>query len=66
VRHDEVVTTSVEQAQPVWCSRCGTQAEAAPVTWTLQTSERGLEYICEPCTRTNVRAIEGQLPTEWW
>jgi hypothetical protein len=66
VRHHDHVTTSVERAQPVWCATCGTQVDEVPVTWTVQTSERGLQYLCESCTRTNVRAIEGQLPAEWW
>jgi len=37
-----------------------------PVTWTVQSGPRGIEHLCETCTRTNVRQIESQLPTEWW
>lgn len=50
----------------VTCVWCGTQVDEAPVTWTVQTSERGLEWLCERCTRENVRKIEGSLPTDWW
>jgi hypothetical protein len=51
---------------PVACSWCGTSADPAPVTWTVQSGARGIEYLCERCTRDNVRKIEGSLPTEWW
>jgi hypothetical protein len=37
-----------------------------PVTWTMQTGERGVEWMCEACTRSNLRSVEGRLPTEWW
>lgn len=50
----------------VSCSWCGATADPAPVTWTIQTGARGLEYLCETCTRDNVRKIEGSLPTEYW
>ena len=48
------------------CSWCGTSVEEVPVTWTVQTGARGTEYLCESCTRDNVRKIEGSLPTEYW
>jgi len=50
----------------VACTWCGTTADPVPVTWTVQSSPRGLEYLCDRCTRDNVRKIEGSLPTEWW
>jgi hypothetical protein len=55
-----------ERQTAVSCSWCGTTADPAPVTWTVQTSARGIEYLCETCTRDNVRKIEGSLPTEYW
>jgi hypothetical protein len=50
------------------CSWCGTTAEGdeVPVTWTVQTGERGIEYLCDRCTRDNVRNIEGYLPSDYW
>ena len=51
---------------PVTCSWCGTQVDEAPVTWTVQTGPRGLEYLCDGCTRDNVRKIESSLPTDYW
>ena len=52
---------------PVTCTWCGTQAaDGAPVTWTVQTGPRGLEYLCEACTRDNARNIESGLSTEYW
>jgi transposase len=48
------------------CARCGTVTEEAASTWTVQTGPRGTEWLCERCTRENLRAIEGRLDAEWW
>ena len=53
-------------AESVSCAWCGRSAEAPPLTWTLQTTDRGSEWLCEECTRVNLRAVEAKLPTEWW
>lgn len=50
----------------VTCAWCGRSVDEAPVTWTVQVGARGVEHLCEQCTRDNVRKIEGSLPTEWW
>jgi hypothetical protein len=57
---------SDDDPAPVACTWCGTTADPAPVTWTVQSGPRGLEYLCDRCTRDNVRKIESSLPTEWW
>jgi hypothetical protein len=57
---------SDEPRRPAACSWCGATADPAPLTWTVQTGPRGVEHLCEDCTRDNVRKIEGSLPTEWW
>lgn len=48
------------------CAWCGATVEEVPPTWTMQTGERGVEWLCDACTRENVRKIESSLPTEWW
>ena len=49
------------------CGVCGTTVEGElPVTWSSQTSERGLTFLCERCTRDNLRSIEGRLDEAWW
>lgn len=48
------------------CVWCGTTVEEPPPTWTVQSGERGLEWLCEKCTRDNLRNIESSLPSEWW
>lgn len=52
------------------CSHCGASGEAPddglPEGWSLVTTDRGVERICMPCTRLNIRSIEGKLPEEWW
>ena len=51
---------------PVTCSWCGVRVEELPVTWTVQTGARGVEYLCATCTRDNARNIESGLSTEYW
>ena len=52
------------------CARCGATApgpdDGLPGGWSLATSERGLDRLCDRCTRENVRAIEARLDEEWW
>jgi len=52
------------------CSRCGASAEAADdatvAGWSFATSRRGLEELCDVCTRSNIRAIEAKLPEDYW
>jgi hypothetical protein len=50
------------------CAVCGTAAdgEAPPPTWSSQTSARGTTWLCERCTRDNLRSIEGRLDEAWW
>ena len=55
-----------EATAPVTCGWCGVRADGAPVTWTMQTGPRGVEYLCEACTRDNARNIESSLPTDYW
>ena len=56
-----------EKPPPAYCTWCGTQApDGAPPTWTVQTSERGLQTLCESCTRSNLRSIEANLSTDYW
>jgi hypothetical protein len=50
----------------VSCAWCGRTEPEAPATWTIQTGARGVEYLCESCTRENVRKIESSLPQDYW
>lgn len=60
-------SASEPDAEPaVTCHWCGTTASPPPATWSVGTSERGLEYLCDKCTRENARNIEGNLPSEYW
>ena len=51
---------------PATCGVCGTVVDDLPATWSLQVSERGQVWICERCTRDNLRSIEGKLDEAWW
>jgi hypothetical protein len=51
------------------CSRCGAPGsddEGLPPGWSLSTTRRGVEHVCEACTRAHVRDIEAKLDEEWW
>jgi len=52
------------------CARCGVVGEGPeggmPEGWSLDVGDRGVTYLCETCTRANVRSIEAKLPQEWW
>lgn len=58
--------TGDRSATCTWCGAVAT--EGTPLGWTLQTSERGrgLEHLCDACSRTNLRSIEARLDPEWW
>lgn len=66
MRDDATVARAKAASAPVSCAWCGAMADEVPVTWTVQSSDRGVEYLCERCTRANVRKIEGSLPTDYW
>jgi hypothetical protein len=53
-------------AGPVTCSWCGAVEPSPPLGWTTQADERGTQWFCAACTRSNLRAVEAKLPTEWW
>lgn len=48
------------------CARCGAVVQERPATWSLQVAERGPQWLCELCTRDNLRSIEGRLDEAWW
>lgn len=48
------------------CSGCGRTEDEPPLTWTRQVTERGQQWLCETCTRQNLRSIEGKLDEAWW
>lgn len=48
------------------CGVCGTTVDERPATWSMQVSERGVQWICERCTRDNLRSIEGKLDEARW
>ena len=48
------------------CSVCGTVVDERPATWSLQVSARGQMWVCDRCTRENIRSIEGKLDEAWW
>lgn len=53
--------------EPAYCAVCARLApEGAPATWSMQQSGRGLQMLCDTCTRENLRSIEGKLDEAWW
>ena len=53
--------------EPAYCAVCGRLgADGVPATWSMQHTERGLQVLCDECTRSNIRSIEGRLDEAWW
>jgi len=48
------------------CTGCGVTAPDDASTWTAEYSERGVTWLCQRCTRDNLRSIEGRLDVQWW
>lgn len=49
------------------CVVCGATVDGpAPMTWSAQSGARGVQWLCERCTRDNLRSIEGRLDEAWW
>ncbi|MFG2312602.1 hypothetical protein ACGFS9_28605 [Streptomyces sp. NPDC048566] len=48
------------------CARCGTSAEGPRPTWTCSVENGARRYFCDECSRSNLRAIEGRLDSDWW
>ncbi len=48
------------------CAVCGLTEDERPASWSLQVSERGPTWLCDGCTRANLRSIEGRLDEAWW
>lgn len=62
-----VMTTGDDETTPACCAWCGrTEPDGPPLGWSVQASERGVQTLCEACTRVNVRSIEAKLDSEWW
>lgn len=53
---------------PSNCSMCGTDADdpVAVLTWTLDVTDQGWQWICPDCARDHLRDIESRLGQEWW
>ena len=37
-----------------------------PPGWSMSFGGGRGEFLCSACARTNIRAIEGKLPEEYW
>ena len=49
------------------CCACGAVAAGGrPVTWSLEVGPGVRRWLCEACTRDNVRSIEAKLDEAWW
>ena len=56
----------MEPAEAATCAACGRSEPERPPTWSLQVSARGATWLCDGCTRQNLRSIEGRLDEAWW
>ncbi|MEC4018337.1 hypothetical protein [Streptomyces sp. H27-D2] len=53
-------------AETIVCARCGAVADGVPPTWICSVENGARRYFCDDCGRTNIRAIEGRLDSDWW
>jgi hypothetical protein len=61
------VATVVSDAST--CSSCGTGAPADGtwrLTWTSGVERGRTVWVCDRCSRQNLRSIEAKLDSEWW
>ncbi len=49
----------------VACDYCGRTEPSPPLTWSMRADERDRTWLCEPCTRASVRAVEARLDEPW-
>jgi hypothetical protein len=58
--------TAAEERQH--CAVCGarTPDDGVPPTWSSQSGPRGVTWLCERCTRENLRSIEARLDEAYW
>jgi hypothetical protein len=56
----------VVDEEPVTCGRCERTAAHPPPTWSLRNEFGRRSWLCETCTRDNLRSIEGKLDDAWW
>jgi hypothetical protein len=67
VGHFSCSVDRVSEDETVTCSYCGTQAPAAEtLSWTTAVERGSRQTYCVPCSRENLRAMEGKLDSEWW
>jgi hypothetical protein len=51
------------------CSSCGTAAppdDTWRLTWTSGIERGRMTWVCDRCSRENLRSIEAKLDSEWW
>lgn len=52
------------------CSGCGMSGTCAPGAspdgWSFGFENGRTTFTCATCIRSNIRAIEGKLSTDWW
>jgi hypothetical protein len=51
----------------VTCDYCGKESDAADaLSWTVAMENGRRRRFCDTCSRTNLRAMEGKLDSEYW
>lgn len=53
--------------QPLTCAMCARRSSRADaVAWSREVTGRGVQWLCERCTRENLRSIEGRIDEAAW
>ncbi|MQA25690.1 MAG: hypothetical protein GEU94_09485 [Micromonosporaceae bacterium] len=59
---------SLQDQDEVVCASCGRTEHEPPLTWSRQAARRGSSgpaWLCDSCTRENLREIEAKLDDIW-
>ena len=62
-------TSGIERTDasgPFVCIRCQRIETELPLTWTVTVEARRTSYVCDDCSRADIRGIESRLDPEWW
>ncbi len=57
-------------APMVACHRCGRSRASVSdlefLAWSAERTGGSMRWLCQVCSKTHVRDIEGKLPDEYW
>jgi hypothetical protein len=62
-------TQTTEAKSLLVCASCGAapaDQAGARLTWSKSVDRGRTDWMCDRCSRDNIRSIEGKLDSDWW